>query len=99
MNRWDLSWCHPFQVFLIPVTFTGAHLGGSHGTTALIGIIAISWTSQTLVAMPKNQRSFIFLLAAQTLYNHELSRYFRMYYYHSATCSSFGLFFPTILEH
>ena len=36
-----------------------------------------------------------FLLAAQTLYNHELSRYFRMYYYHSATCSSFlWSFFP-----
>ena len=37
MNRWGLSWCHPFQVFLLPVTFTSAHLGGrSHGATALI---------------------------------------------------------------
>jgi hypothetical protein len=48
MNRWGLSWCHPFQVFLLPVTFTCAHLGRCHGTTALIGIIAISWTSETL---------------------------------------------------
>ena len=52
------------------------------------GLLKLLWPCR------KNQRSFIFM-AAQTLYNHELSRYFRMYYYHSATCSSFlWSFFP-----